>query len=121
MVGPIEFGVVRADAGRSSRRSADPVQRQTGRHPQVGPLRRREAVLFRPDGGSATGYLVALAKKHASHVLRERGLKRPGPLWAKRSKLVPVESARHFEWLSTQYIPRHAAEGAVVLPPVELG
>ncbi len=61
-------------------------------------------------------HVLGVARKHASHVLRQRGLKAPGALWAKRPKVVVVESEGHFEYLRDIYIPNHAREGAVVWP-----
>lgn len=61
-------------------------------------------------------HVLGLAKKHASHVLRERALKPKGTLWAKRPKIVIVEDRRHYTWLRDSYLPNHAQQGAVVLP-----
>jgi len=61
-------------------------------------------------------HVIGAAKKHASHTLRERNLKQPGTLWAKRPHVIPVESQAHFEWVRDQYIPKHFECGAVVLP-----
>jgi len=62
-------------------------------------------------------HVLGVAKKHASHTLRERNLKAPGTLWAKRPKFVPIEREAHFLWVRDRYIPGHATQGAVVLPP----
>ena len=61
-------------------------------------------------------HVIGVAKKHASHTLRERGLKAKGTLWAKRPHVIMVESQKHFDWLRERYIPDHASDGAVVLP-----
>ena len=59
-------------------------------------------------------HIIGVAKKHASHVLRTRGLKpRPGALWTKRGKIIPVTSRQH-QLRIVAYIRRHTASGAVV-------
>jgi hypothetical protein len=57
-------------------------------------------------------HLVGLAKKHAAMTLLDLGLKpAPGPLWAKRSHVIPIEDESH--WHATAaYIRDHAQQGA---------
>lgn len=58
---------------------------------------------------------VGLAKKHASHRCRERGIaKEGGGLWAKRSRAEPVTGRRH-QLRVVEYILDHEREGAVVI------
>lgn len=40
-------------------------------------------------------HVMGMAMKHASHEARQAGAKRPGPLWAKRPKFVPIEDREH--------------------------
>jgi hypothetical protein len=54
---------------------------------------------------------VGLAKKHASHVLREHGL--PGAVWAKRCRVLPISDRGH-QVNVFRYIVRHATQGASV-------
>lgn len=54
---------------------------------------------------------VGLAKKHASHVLREHGL--PGAVWAKRCRVLPISDRAH-QVSAFRYIVRHAGQGASV-------
>ena len=59
-------------------------------------------------------HLLGLARKNASHVLREKGLKSAGgSLWGKRPRCQPVESERHFYTIGP-YIRGHLREGAAV-------
>ena len=52
---------------------------------------------------------VGLAKKHASHVLREHGL--VGAVWAKRSRPLPITNRAH-QLNACRYIADHAEYGA---------
>ena len=59
-------------------------------------------------------HVFGVARKHASHVLRELDRKRPGPAWAKRTKFVPVEDREH-QMAAVRYVVRHARrEGAAL-------
>ena len=59
-------------------------------------------------------HVFGVAMKHASHVLREADLKRPGPVWAKRAKFVPVADRAH-QLAATRYVVAHALrEGAAL-------
>jgi len=59
-------------------------------------------------------HLIGVAKKHVSHVLRARSLKpRPGPLWTKRGKIIPVTGRQH-QLRIVAYIRGHASGGAIV-------
>ena len=59
-------------------------------------------------------HVLGVACKHASHVLRELDAKRPGPLWAKRTKFVPVEDRGH-QLAAVRYVIRHALEEGAAL------
>ena len=60
-------------------------------------------------------HLIGLLKKHASHTLRQRCLTtRPGGLWAKRGKVIPIEDRAH-QVATARYIERHASNGAAVV------
>lgn len=59
-------------------------------------------------------HVMGAAMKHASHVARQKSTKRPGPLWAKRAKFVPIENRRH-QVAAVRYIQRHRnLEGAAL-------
>ncbi len=58
-------------------------------------------------------HYLGRAKKNAAMVLGQRGLKPPGPLWAKRAKPLPIESRNH-QLRVVEYIRAHAKEGAVL-------
>lgn len=59
-------------------------------------------------------HLLGRAKKHASHLLRQRGLKAaPGPLWAKRPKIIPIADRQH-QLSVVQYIRSHVTKGAAL-------
>jgi len=58
-------------------------------------------------------HLLGRAKKNASHVLRQKGMKAEGPLWGKRSKIVPIESRQH-QLSVVRYIRSHVRKGAVL-------
>jgi hypothetical protein len=58
---------------------------------------------------------MGLAKKHASHRCRERGIAKPGGgLWGKRSRAEPV-SGRPHQLRVVKYIMDHAREGAAII------
>ncbi len=60
-------------------------------------------------------HLIGLLKKHSAHTLRQQGLTtRPGGLWAKRGKVIPITSRDH-QVAVARYIARHTREGAVVV------
>ena len=60
-------------------------------------------------------YLLGKAHSYVSNQMRKRNIAvYPGGLFAKRPKVIPVESEEHFAHLA-EYIQRHAREGAVVL------
>jgi hypothetical protein len=58
-------------------------------------------------------YWIGLAKKNASHLVRQLNLLPPGGLWGKRSHPEPIEDAGHFD-NTFGYIKDHAKRGAVV-------
>ena len=59
-------------------------------------------------------HLLGRAKKNASHVLRQDGLKDfEGHLWAKRSKIDPIKSREH-QLSVVRYIRAHARRGAAL-------
>ncbi len=59
-------------------------------------------------------HVVGLIKKHASHKLRERGLRtQPGGLWGKRCHVIPIESRAH-QLATVRYIRAHGAQGGAV-------
>jgi hypothetical protein len=59
-------------------------------------------------------HMLGLAKKHASHVLRQMNLRTdPGGIWAVRSKLEPVKDREH-QLNVVSYIRRHESQGAVL-------
>jgi hypothetical protein len=59
-------------------------------------------------------HVIGLAKKHASFVLRENGYGRDGGIWAKKSKIVPIESRAH-QLHVAKYIRDHVEEGGAAL------
>lgn len=59
-------------------------------------------------------HLVGVLKKHASHMHRvEAAVPRPGGLFAKRCKAIPVEDRDHTVALAW-YMRRHLREGGAV-------
>jgi hypothetical protein len=57
---------------------------------------------------------IGIAKKHASHIVREQGLRiAPGGLWAKRSRAEPIRDRAH-QLNAFRYIIAHRAKGATV-------
>ena len=60
-----------------------------------------------------TRHYVGIAKSRSSRALSEAGLTGHGGIWAKRTKIVPIEDCDHFENV-VQYIQDHAKEGAFV-------
>ena len=52
-------------------------------------------------------HVFGVACKHASHLLREPDAKRPGPVWAKRTKFVPVRDRGH-QLAAVGYVIDHA-------------
>lgn len=59
-------------------------------------------------------HLIGLAKKHASHTLRQRGCIHEGGVFAVRCKVRPIEDRAHKQNVE-QYIYHHKDEGAAVL------
>lgn len=53
--------------------------------------------------------VIARAKKHASHVLREHGL--VGRVWAKRSRALPINDRAH-QLNAIRYVKRHRSKRA---------
>ena len=59
-------------------------------------------------------HLFGVALAHASHVGLHAGWKRPGPLWGRRAKFVPVADRGH-QLEAVKYVVSHAArEGAAL-------
>jgi hypothetical protein len=59
-------------------------------------------------------HVLGLLKKHVSHEHRRSDFaKRPGGLWAKRSKIIAIEHREHHV-AAAQYIMNHVDEGAAV-------
>ena len=58
-------------------------------------------------------YFIAIAKERSAKSLAAAGLIRPGGIWAKRGKIVPVADRKH-QLNAYQYILDHASEGAAV-------
>ena len=58
-------------------------------------------------------HYVGIAKSRSSRALSEAGLTGHGGIWAKRTKIVPIEDRGHFDNV-VQYIQDHAQEGAFV-------
>jgi hypothetical protein len=57
---------------------------------------------------------VGRAKKNASHIVRQKGLRAElGGLWSKRSKITPIKGRRH-QIAVFEYIIAHEKRGAVV-------
>ena len=81
-----------------------------------------------PDNALADGrdpvprHVIGVAKKHATHMLREAGLKSwQGTLWARRPHIIPVEDADHFDFLRRRYLPDHVREGGVLWSELRRG
>ncbi len=60
-----------------------------------------------------TRHYVGIAKSRSSRALSEAGLMDRGGIWAKRTKIVPIQDRGHLENV-VQYIQDHAKEGAFV-------
>ena len=59
-------------------------------------------------------HLFGIALGHASHLAREAGWKRPGPLWGRRAKFLPVSDRDH-QIEAVKYVIRHRRkEGAAL-------
>ena len=59
-------------------------------------------------------HVMGVAMKHASHEARKKNAKRPGPLWARRAKFVPIENREH-QVAAVHYLKRHhKCEGAAL-------
>ena len=59
---------------------------------------------------------IGLAKKNASHLVRQLDLLPPGGLWGKRSHPEPITGPPHYD-NSVDYIHKHAHKGAVLYVP----
>jgi len=57
--------------------------------------------------------LLGRAKKHCSHIARQRGRDAPGGLWAIRGKVLPIRDRAH-QVNVARYIRNHESEGAAV-------
>jgi hypothetical protein len=76
--------------------------------------RRRHAKSILRDGRDpAPRHFVGRARKHASFVLSELGLKPPSPVWGARPKMDPNREREHQVNITT-YIHRHVRQGAAV-------
>ncbi|MEM8783181.1 MAG: hypothetical protein AAGE65_10060 [Planctomycetota bacterium] len=74
----------------------------------------RKHTILRDGRDPAPRHYLVLARKHASHVLRARGLKAAGePVWAGRPKCEPIRDRGH-QLNTTRYIREHVAQGAAV-------
>lgn len=62
----------------------------------------------------APRHWLGLARKHASHVLHDAGLKPTGPVWAARPKCDPIRDRGH-QCNVAHYIRGHARLGAAVM------
>ena len=57
---------------------------------------------------------IGLAKKHASHLLRQEGLRTDkGGLWAKRARAEPIKDRKH-QLNTFRYILAHSQKGAAI-------
>jgi len=61
-------------------------------------------------------YILGKAKSWCSSQMKKRGvIDVPEGIWGVRSEIVPVESQAHFDFLVTDYLPRHVTrEGGVL-------
>ncbi|QNN21053.1 hypothetical protein HED60_01800 [Planctomycetales bacterium ZRK34] len=69
--------------------------------------------LIRDGRDPAPRHYLGLARKHASHKLRDAKLKPEGPLWGVRPKFDPVRDRPH-QLNVAHYIENHVREGAAV-------
>lgn len=65
-------------------------------------------------------HCIGIAKKHASHRLREEKLGVAGGIWAVRSKVLPIESRKHQVHVA-RYIREHHEEGGAILSMLRRG
>ena len=61
---------------------------------------------------------IGLAKKNASHLVRQLSLLEPGGLWGKGSHPEPITDGSHFD-RTFGYIRDHKLRGAVVVVPLD--
>jgi hypothetical protein len=62
---------------------------------------------------------IGLAKKNASHLVRQLNLLPPGGLWGRRSHPEPITGPPHYD-NSVDYIHKHARKGAVLYVPEQI-
>jgi hypothetical protein len=67
-----------------------------------------------PVGNRDPKLVIGAAKGKCACVLSQRGIVKPGGIWAKGCRTLPIEDEDHF-WNSKGYVHDHVLEGAAVL------
>jgi hypothetical protein len=58
--------------------------------------------------------LIGAAKGKCSYVLSQKGMVKPGGIWAHGCRTLPIEDEEHF-WNTRKYVHDHVRQGAAVL------